>query len=245
MNIIQFNEIIELLHSISDNSTANIIALVSVIISGIAVLSSIYFSVQTRKQYIDSLSPLLSFRLYEKSGYLFLRIENTGQSEATEISLTFKELSNNGEQNKFELDEVLKSKLTLYTNETVTCGICRSGRNIVTSIAPVIKIEVSYIKGNTKEKIQFFRCICYTGTNDENVFMKCELEDISRKLNEISCSSNRMANYFEGRFFLKSDVINAYPSSSMYKDLKDAINKTEREEIKENTRDELGNLHIE
>ena len=211
----------------------------------LAVLSSTYFSVQTRKQYIDSLSPLLSFRLYEKSGYLFLRIENTGQSEATEISLTFKELSNNGEQNKFELDEILKSKLTLYPNETVTGGICRSGRNIVTSIAPVIKIEVSYIKGNTKEKIQFFRCICYTGTNDENVFMKCELEDISRKLNEISCSSNRMANYFEGRFFLKSDVINAYPSSSMYKDLKDAINKTEREEIKENTRDELGNLHIE
>lgn len=123
MNIIQFNEIIELLHSISDNSTANIIALVSVIISGIAVLSSIYFSVQTRKQYIDSLSPLLSFRLYEKSGYLFLRIENTGQSEATEISLTFKELSNNGEQNKFELDEILKSKLTLYPNETVTGGI--------------------------------------------------------------------------------------------------------------------------
>ena len=100
-------------------------------------------------------------------------------------------------------------------------------------------------KSRRKEKIQFFRCICYTGTNDENVFMKCELEDISRKLNEISCSSNRMANYFEGRFFLKSDVINAYPSSSMYKDLKDAINKTEREEIKENTRDELGNLHIE
>ena len=161
MNIIQFNEIIELLHSISDNSTANIIALVSVIISGIAVLSSIYFSVQTRKQYIDSLSPLLSFRLYEKSGYLFLRIENTGQSEATEISLTFKELSNNGEQNKFELDEILKSELTLYPNETVTGGICRSGRNIVTSIAPVIKIEVSYIKGNTKEKIQFFRCICF------------------------------------------------------------------------------------
>ena len=35
-----------------------------------------------------------------------MRIENTGQSEATEISLTFKELSNNGEQNKFELDEI-------------------------------------------------------------------------------------------------------------------------------------------
>ena len=41
MNIIQFNEIIELLHSISDNSTANIIALVSVIISGIAVCTKI------------------------------------------------------------------------------------------------------------------------------------------------------------------------------------------------------------
>ena len=41
-----------------------------------------------------------------------------------------------------------------------------------------------------------------------------ELEDISRKLNEISCSSNRMANYFEGRFFLKSDVRYDTPYSS-------------------------------
>lgn len=31
----------------------------------------------------------------------------------------------------------------------------------------------------------------------------------------------------------------------MFKDLKDVINKTEREEIEENTQDELGNLHIE
>lgn len=242
MNIRQFNEIVELLRSIADSSTANIIALISVIISGIAVLSSIYFSVQTRKQYIDSLSPLLSFRLYEKFGYIFLRIENTGQSEATEISLTFKELSNNGEQNEFELDEILKNEISLYPNEMVTGGICRSGRNIVTSIAPVIKVEVSYAKGNTKKRIKFLRCICFTGTYDDNALMKGELNEISKKLNEISCSSNRMANYFEGRFFLKSDEINAYPSSSMYEDLKDAINKVER---KEDTGSEVENSRIE
>lgn len=51
-----------------------------------------------------------------------------------------------------------------------------------------------------------------------------------------------MANYFEGRFFLKSDEINAYPSSSMYEDLKDAINKVER---KEDTGSEVENSRIE
>ena len=84
---------------------------------------------------------------------------------------------------EFELDEILKNEISLYPNETVTGGICRSGRNIVTSIAPVIKVEVSYAKGNTKKRIKFLRCICFTGTYDDNALMKGELNEISKKLN--------------------------------------------------------------
>ena len=63
MDTEQVNEILRLLKIIADSSTANKIAAISMIVSGIAVLSSIYFSHQTRVQYIESLSPMLSFEL--------------------------------------------------------------------------------------------------------------------------------------------------------------------------------------
>lgn len=52
MDTEQVNEILRLLKIIADSSTANKIAAISMIVSGIAVLSSIYFSHQTRVQYI-------------------------------------------------------------------------------------------------------------------------------------------------------------------------------------------------
>ena len=55
MDTEQVNEILRLLKIIADSSTANKIAAISMIVSGIAVLSSIYFSHQTRVQYIESL----------------------------------------------------------------------------------------------------------------------------------------------------------------------------------------------
>ena len=74
MDTEQVNEILRLLKIIADSSTANKIAAISMIVSGIAVLSSIYFSHQTRVQYIESLSPMLSFELSEIKGILFLKI---------------------------------------------------------------------------------------------------------------------------------------------------------------------------
>ena len=54
MNTEKIDEIIKILRTIADTSTSNKIALLSVLLSAIAVGSSIYFSYKTRKQYIES-----------------------------------------------------------------------------------------------------------------------------------------------------------------------------------------------
>ena len=138
MNTEKIDEIIKILRAIADTSTSNKIALLSVILSAIAVGSSIYFSYKTRKQYIESLNPLLSFQLVDNCGLLFLTIKNTGQSEAIEIKIIFDEISNNGEETLFDIAKIFKSELTLYPNEKVTVYIAKAGANISTEIAPTV-----------------------------------------------------------------------------------------------------------
>ena len=242
----QVEEILKLLQIIADSSMANKIAFISMLVSGIALVSSIYFNHQTEVQYIESLSPLLSFSLAKKGGSLYLTVTNTGQSEAVDINITFEELKNNGSQNAFKIDEVFKNAMTLYPNEIIAGCISGSGKNIVTTIAPLVRLHVSYKKGNTKEREEYSRWVCYSGNIDKNIGensqLEKKLESISERLNEISYSNNRMANYFEGRYFLKMDKISAYPASNLYQDVKDAVNNIERNGEKRSGRDETGQL---
>lgn len=64
MDTEQVNEILRLLKIIADSSTANKIAAISMIVSGIAVLSSIYFSHQTRVQYIEKENGIFKVDLF-------------------------------------------------------------------------------------------------------------------------------------------------------------------------------------
>ena len=226
MNTEKIDEIIKILRAIADTSTSNKIALLSVILSAIAVGSSIYFSYKTRKQYIESLNPLLSFQLVDNCGLLFLTIKNTGQSEAIEIKIIFDEISNNGEETLFDIAKIFKSELTLYPNEKVTGYIAKSGANISTEIAPTVKVHVSYIKGNNKKKTQYSRSICYAGETDNPI--EDRLREIGSKLNEISASNNRMANYFSGNWLLTIDELNLQPQRNLYQDIKDGVNNKER-----------------
>ena len=226
MNTEKIDEIIEILRAIADTSTSNKIALLSVILSAIAVGSSIYFSYKTRKQYIESLNPLLSFQLVDNCGLLFLTIKNTGQSEAIEIKIIFDEISNNGEETLFDIAKIFKSELTLYPNEKVTGYIAKAGANISTEIAPTVKVHVSYIKGNNKKKTQSSRSICYAGETDNPI--EDRLREIGSKLNEISASNNRMANYFSGNWLLTIDELNLQPQRNLYQDIKDGVNNKER-----------------
>ena len=226
MNTEKIDEIIKILRAIADTSTSNKIALLSVILSAIAVGSSIYFSYKTRKQYIESLNPLLSFQLVDNCGLLFLTIKNTGQSEAIEIKIIFDEISNNGEETLFDIAKIFKSELTLYPNEKVTGYIAKAGANISTEIAPTVKVHVSYIKGNNKKKTQYSRSICYAGETDNPI--EDRLREIGSKLNEISASNNRMANYFSGNWLLTIDELNLQPQRNLYQDIKDGLNNKER-----------------
>ena len=226
MNTEKIDEIIKILRAIADTSTSNKIALLSVILSAIAVGSSIYFSYKTRKQYIESLYHLLSFQLVDNCGLLFLTIKNTGQSEAIEIKIIFDEISNNGEETLFDIAKIFKSELTLYPNEKVTGYIAKAGANISTEIAPTVKVHVSYIKGNNKKKTQYSRSICYAGETDNPI--EDRLREIGSKLNEISASNNRMANYFSGNWLLTIDELNLQPQRNLYQDIKDGVNNKER-----------------
>lgn len=241
MNTMKYDEITNLLRTIADNSVSNQIAMISMIFSGIAVVSSIYFSYQTRKQYIDGISPLLSFNLMEKSSLLYLSIKNTGQSEALDICLDFKSIKNNGDSNSLLLSELFKNSITLYPNEQIIGHIAISGKNIKTIIAPLVILDVSYTKGNTHKRVQYTREICFSENIDD-----CQNEDslknIEKKLGEISRSSNRVANYLSGNWLIPGDQLNVEPQRTLYQDIKDGTNNIERPTENLLGRDENGRL---
>ena len=97
-------------------------------------------------------------------------MKNTGQSEARDIKINFEKIINNGEVKDFKLlDEVFKNEMTLYPNEKIVGRVTKSGSNIFTNIAPVISVEISYVKGNTRKKEQYNRNICYSGETDNPI----------------------------------------------------------------------------
>lgn len=111
------NKIIYLFKIIADSSIDNKIALMATLVSAGALIASIYFNHKTRKQYINSLNPLLSFELRKNMGSLCLMMINTGQSAAKNINISFKKIQNNGEYDTFDIDNNLKNKLDLYPGE--------------------------------------------------------------------------------------------------------------------------------
>lgn len=244
MNEMQVNETLSLLRIIANSSTANKIALISTGISLIAVISSIYFSVKTRKQYLNSLNPLLSFHLASHRGRLYLSVTNTGQSVANNINLIFDNIENNGDKNKIELEDIFKTAFTLYPTETIFGYVAFSGKNMCTKIAPRLHVQISYENGNTHKLEHYSRTICYSEIIDKNKELKDVLTDIHSRLNEISYSNNRMANYFTGQWLLKIDELNVRPSRSLYQDIKDGINNIERTDEKTGGRNENAQLKI-
>lgn len=236
----QIEEIINLLRTIADTSNENKIALISVVFSGIAVMSSIYFSYKTRKQYIESMNPLLSFQLIDNAGVLYLTMKNTGQSEAKNIKIVFQGIFNNGDIEEFNLDKLFDDVITLYPNEKVVGRIARTGKNIETEIAPVIDVEISFIKGNTLKQECYIRTISYAGETDNPIEER--LRDINSKLKEISNSTNRMANYLSGNWLLTIDEMNLQPQRNLYQDIKDAVNNTDRPNENLLGRDENGRM---
>lgn len=91
-------------------------------------------------------------RLLSCSGLLYLLIENTGETEAKDIHITLKGISNNGGYQKPMTDNLFKIPFELYRKETIQGRVAKSGEDIDTDIFPQIAIHVSYIRPDTEEE---------------------------------------------------------------------------------------------
>lgn len=223
----QLNEIIEIL---KDNNIPNIIASISALIALGALIVTIVSNIKNNKKYIDSLRPLLSFEFYQMNGVLILAVKNNGMSEATQIRLKIKKLKNNGDNNKLMLDDLFKSEFMLYPTEEAQGVIGFYGQRIGKEVFPMLDIDISYIQGNDNKSINYSRTISFK----KNIYGINSLSRIEDALESISYSNNRLANYIEGRTLFTFDKLNVFPNSSLYKDMKDAINNVERPDKNKN-----------
>lgn len=217
--------LIEAIKLIKESSFSNYIAMFSLIVATIALIANIVTNRKNNEQYIESLKPLLAFHLYETKGILLLSVKNTGKTEAKNIKLRETNLKNNGDK-KLSLDGLFKSEFMLYPNEEVQGIVAIFGGNIETHVFPVVEIKVSFLNGSNNKTTEYIRTITFKrNMNEENLFAKIE-----ESIESISYSNNRLANYIEGRTLFRFDKLNVHPNSSLYKDMKDAFNNSERKE---------------
>lgn len=219
----------EILDILKDNKLSNIISILSLIVAIIAVVITVISNAKNNKIYVNSLKPMLAFKLYERNGFLVLSIKNNGQSEATNININFLELNNN-EKSEFILDDIFKKEFMLYPTEETQGLIAINSSNIDKHSFPNVKIRIKYIEGNDNKEITYERSIVYK----KEIQIKDSIEEVAEEIRSIAYSNNRMANYIEGRTLFKFDELNVMPKSSLYRDIKDAINNIKREENDEN-----------
>ena len=217
--------VIKILSTTEDNN----IAIWSLIISICALIVTIIFNIITHQQYVDSLEPLLSFKLYRESNLLLLNISNKGKSAAEHIKLRIVDLIDNGKSNTLCPDNIFDNEFELYPEESIQVLIATSINALGENIFPKLKISIEYIKGNTKKKIKYDRVITNTRTMEEKV----DLNKIENSLESISLSNNRLANYIDGHFLTAFDRLNIMPKSSLYKDFKNII-KSKNNNLKNN-----------
>ncbi len=218
MKIIE-NQLREVINILTDNLMANTIAVLSFLVAFGALVVSIVSNYKNNKRYINSLKPMLSFEFYQMNGILLLAIRNSGKSEAKNIKITINEIFNNGDSKDLMLDDIFKSEFMLYPAEEIQGTIAIYSESIDTISFPYIDVNVSYVEGNDDKTINYSRTISFK----RNIYSRNQLSRIEDSIESISYSSNRLANYIEGRTFFTFDRINALPNSSLKKDIKNAL----------------------
>jgi hypothetical protein len=212
-----------------------IATVISAIVAGLALLASIIFNHQTRKQYFESLKPLLSMSLFENGGFIFLSVKNTGLTEARNIKIEFDRMMDSGDRNSFDISPVFEKELQLFPEEMIQGPIALYGGNMCGLPAPSIYVKITYIYAK-KKKARYERQVSFTQNVEMGKDIENSLLDISKRLNEISYSNNRMANYFEGRCLFKFDELNVMPKDSLFDDMKDAFQGKNKNKKRKNRR---------
>ena len=179
---------------------------------------------QIHEQHIESQEPLLSMSLIDEDSILYLTIENTGGVEAKDINIKVRDICNNGNSGLL-LDALFTSTFELYPREKVKGMIAISGENIVTTICPQVKLEVSYTRPDLNRRNEYKRTVTYSGNRSQNISVnKRGWEDnIASDVDKIARANVRIANYLDGHQVAKFDELNILANRSLKNDLVDVI----------------------
>ena len=198
------------------------VSIISAVVAVISVAISIYYNSKSQNQYMKSIEPALSFKLFRNGPYFFLQVANTGQSPAVAIRIEVKEIINNGKKNELHLDKLFGTDFDLYPTEITQGKVALCGETISEHVFPSVTIYVEYKDKNTGKETVLNRTIIYNPSFGETIHAKVDmdLKDIRQDMHSIARSSLRTANYLDGHNLLYIDDFNICSSKSLHNDLK-------------------------
>ena len=192
---------------------------------------SLWQNEQIHKEHIESLAPCLSMKLISIGHMLNLVIENTGASEAKDISISVLDISNNGESSELMLDGLFSTAFELFPKESVQGKVAFSGADIMHDIFPQIKIHVSYkMRPDIGEAKNYDRTVTYNPGYDKKIIADVNYDNrtMESDIDKIARANVRMANYLDGRQVYKSDELNILAGTSLRNDIVEAIRTKEK-----------------
>ena len=191
-----------------------VISIIAAFISLSTVIVSIYYNHKNSKQYLKSLDPLLSFKLFELKDELYLRVTNTGRSAAKDVLIEIKKIENNGDRNELELDALFGKEIELYPNESTQGRIAFGGATICSNAFPKIDIDIRYKKGVTGEQVHIERTVIFSPPYDEKIY-----GDFNIDMDVMAKANLRTANYLDGCQVAPFDELNILAHKSLHDDL--------------------------
>ena len=157
---------------------------------------------------------------------LNLVIENTGASEAKDISISVLEIKNNGNNSELILDGLFSTVFELFPKESVQGEIAFSGVDLTHNIFPQIKIHVSYnMRSGIGGVNEYERTVIYNAGYDKKIVADVSYDNhnIESDVDKIARAAVRVANYFDGHQLIKSDNIDLLAGTSLRNDLVEAV----------------------
>lgn len=216
----------------SPEKAAVVISAVSALVAVVSVLVAVIENIKNQKHYKDSQLPLLSMRLVDYDGILYLRIKNTGKSLAHHIRIKPTEIINNSDYTLFD-SGLFAVDFELYPEESVQGSVSYVSGSICEEPFPQITVDVSYCKNSFRKKVKYSRTVTYSPAFDKKVSVDTNLsfKEIESSVKSISRSANRTANYLDGKNLYSFDNIEAPPESNLRKDLLTAATGKEKSNL--------------
>jgi len=108
-----------------------------------------------------SLNPILSFKLLIIEPYLYLCVENTGNSAAKNVKIDIEKIENNCgvDFDSKSTDQLFRGEFELYPKESVSGEICLSVSTLECVPSPKATISVKYNRGNDDEQEKYRRTV--------------------------------------------------------------------------------------